>query len=90
MLRDELESYLADLLSVDDFNDYCPNGLQAKLNWDGFEINWNLSSVVALSPSQNHDAIIHHISLDPFFSPRGFPVTFFYLQRMCKFKTERD
>jgi dinuclear metal center YbgI/SA1388 family protein len=30
MLRDELESYLGQTLSVDDFNDYCPNGLQVE------------------------------------------------------------
>ena len=30
MLRDELESYLRDFLSVEDFTDYCPNGLQVE------------------------------------------------------------
>ncbi len=30
MLRDELESYLAQFLSIDEFNDYCPNGLQVE------------------------------------------------------------
>ncbi len=30
MLRDELESYLMNFLNVEDFNDYCPNGLQVE------------------------------------------------------------
>ena len=30
MLRDELESYLNKLLSVEEFSDYCPNGLQVE------------------------------------------------------------
>ena len=44
MLRDELESYLADLLSVDDFNDYCPNGLQVE---GGDKINKLICGVTA-------------------------------------------
>jgi len=63
MLRDELESYLDRLLYVDEFNDYCPNGLQVE-GCD--EITKIISGVTASQDlidqaiSENANAILVH------------------------------
>ena len=63
MLRSELETYLAQLLSIDKFVDYCPNGLQVE---GGTQVHKILTGVTASQALINHaievqaDAILVH------------------------------
>lgn len=63
MLRSELEVYLAELLSIDGFLDYCPNGLQVE---GRAHVNKILTGVTASQALINHaieiqaDAILVH------------------------------
>ena len=63
MKRDELEAYLNQLLSVTDFNDYCPNGLQIE---GSEEITKLISGVTAsqalidIAVEKSADAILVH------------------------------
>lgn len=63
MLRDALESYLNKLLSVDDFNDYCPNGLQVEGRAQVVKIICGVTASQALidyAVSEKADAILVH------------------------------
>ena len=64
MLRDELESYLNKLLSVNDFDDYCPNGLQIEGRNQIRKIICGVSASQALidyAVKENADAVmVHH------------------------------
>jgi dinuclear metal center YbgI/SA1388 family protein len=63
MLRVELESYINKLLSVDDFDDYCPNGLQIEGCEQIQKIICGVTASQALiefAVAENADAILVH------------------------------
>lgn len=85
MLRDELESYLKDFLSIEDFNDYCPNGLQVE---GKAEIRKIVTGVTASQQlideaiNQEADAIIVHHGY--FWKGEDLPIVNMKKQRIKK------
>lgn len=63
MFRDELEHYLNDLLSVHDFSDYCPNGLQIEGSKEIKKIITGVTAsqaLIARAIDENADALLVH------------------------------
>ncbi len=63
MNRDELEKYINDLLSINEFNDLCPNGLQVSGSEDISRVVTGVSASVALfekAIEEKADAVIVH------------------------------
>lgn len=63
MLRDELESYLNKLLSVSDFTDYCPNGLQLEGSEEIKKVICGVTasqSLIDYAVTEKADAILVH------------------------------
>jgi len=64
--RDELNAYLSDFLHTDDFQDYCPNGLQFEGRSEIRKVVTGVSASVDLfkkAAEKNADAIITHHGL---------------------------
>ena len=63
MQRDELTKYLAKYLKTDNFNDYCPNGLQVQGKSEIFKIVLGVSASVELfnrAIKEKADTVIVH------------------------------
>jgi dinuclear metal center YbgI/SA1388 family protein len=87
--RDELEKYLDKIYSVDDFEDYCINGLvvegRAKIEKIGFGVSFNLPFLNKAVENECDAIVVHHgIFENGFFSLKG------YLRERVKRLIEND